>query len=1115
MKGGATALPGTAPGTESFGFRPVVASDLGHDGCMSASGRFAQPFHDYEISGRLGSGGMGTVFRARRKADGLEVAIKVLRPSLSRNKRYVERLRREAEISIRLDHKGLVKGFGFGEEGGYHYIVMEHCPGRTLSALLKAWGRFPEDQVLDLGIQVAEALGYAHAHGIIHRDVKPGNLLIDDEGNAKLTDLGLAKAESDPSLTRHGGTVGTPQYMSPEQAEAPGTVDERSDLYSLGATLYHMLVGMPPFEGESAVQVIAKLLHERAESAGTLNPEVSDGLNLILRRLLMKSPAERYASAAELIRDLVAVREGLAPAIDARALARAEGDAMPAKMRRPRLFVAAASGVILALLAVWTWSLFQDDGSPRPAELGFEKLVEAVGDSERGYRTRFELLASFEPENTGQTLDVQSMRQRLLRSFEDAMTKFHEPWSRERLSSWLDAHRGPNFELDFETEQDLALQRQFRGYRASTLPIEIRSLHADLQSQERDMLRRLRDARIARTVAKAREALENRLSPEISEAVARRDYAAAIQLIDRFIEKPAELAALGVDEATQAWTSVSDDRFESVTQALRVRRTEVLEVAKQQVHARRRVTEEGLDEARRYFRGGFPERALRVLRTLRRRLELAPPWTSLPAQIDPETTALRQQVDRDVRVVESELQRLDLESLALAEDAVHARLARDLDIAAALAMVQDYRFTTREGIESRDALVRDLERVRDLLLDLPRLLGADPKIGDQAPQTWELRDGSVEAEVTHVDPGPPPMFTLRIRGEPLRRVRIHDLDVTWLVRRIERAADYDARRVAVGLLAFYLDEFDLAFRALRSHRLQRLLAARQRREVLLARGARGDEAQAELLLERMRALAARPGPLLLERIARVVEDLTTRLGQTRVVRESEDDIRRTRGLLDRERTRRALGDALPDALRADAIVSWSDADRLQVQLPFGARSAFARGLAPWIKSDAGLRPPSAVGVAPHDELASKLRVDIPVFEPRMACELTLRFVVPATDRPLELLEVEAFGHRFLLVGVLPGGGRALADPPKDLKKALARAVKQKAQPWAFVEGGRTSLTIELGPVEKLTRSARVTQNGQELLTARIDASRVLGAGVQLGVVGDFSLTDILLSGQPR
>jgi len=172
---------------------------------MAAKGKFAQPFTDYEILERLGSGGMGTVFKARYRGQannpsaptlvpGQIVALKVLRPSLGRNQRYRERLRREAELSMRLEHENLVKGYMLGEEAGYHYLVMEFCEGPSLRHLLRMWGCFPEDLVVDVGIQIAAALSHAHEHGIVHRDIKPANILVDDDGRAVLTDLGLAKA---------------------------------------------------------------------------------------------------------------------------------------------------------------------------------------------------------------------------------------------------------------------------------------------------------------------------------------------------------------------------------------------------------------------------------------------------------------------------------------------------------------------------------------------------------------------------------------------------------------------------------------------------------------------------------------------------------------------------------------------------------------------------------------------------------------------------------------------------------------------------------------------------------------------------------------------------------
>jgi len=170
--------------------------------------RFAQPFTDYEILERIGAGAMGTVFRARQKKMDRIVALKVLKPGLSRNPQYVDRLRREAQIVARLNHPNIVKGYDLGEEGGYHFFVMEHIDGRSLKELLREWGRFPEEQALGLGLQIAKALEHAFKLGITHRDVKPGNILIDQEGNAKLTDMGLAKGPLDATITQGGGSGG-------------------------------------------------------------------------------------------------------------------------------------------------------------------------------------------------------------------------------------------------------------------------------------------------------------------------------------------------------------------------------------------------------------------------------------------------------------------------------------------------------------------------------------------------------------------------------------------------------------------------------------------------------------------------------------------------------------------------------------------------------------------------------------------------------------------------------------------------------------------------------------------------------------------------------------------
>ena len=277
---------------------------------------FAQPFRDYEILDRLGAGAMGTVFKARHLKLSRIVALKVLRPSLARDARYVERLRREARIVASLNHPNIVTGYDLGEEGGYHYFVMELVEGRSLRALLAEWGIFAEDQVRNVATQVASALDHAFLRNVIHRDIKPGNILIDDAGAVKVTDMGLAKGPADLSLTRDGSTVGTPQYISPEQARNPQDADIRSDLYSLGATLYHMATGQPPFQGASMTEVILQVLHDTPVSPRVINPELSEGMSLVIRKLLSKSPQLRYQTPRELLDDLERWARDQRPQVD-------------------------------------------------------------------------------------------------------------------------------------------------------------------------------------------------------------------------------------------------------------------------------------------------------------------------------------------------------------------------------------------------------------------------------------------------------------------------------------------------------------------------------------------------------------------------------------------------------------------------------------------------------------------------------------------------------------------------------------------------------------------------------------------------------------------------------
>jgi tRNA A-37 threonylcarbamoyl transferase component Bud32 len=323
---------------------------------------FAQPFADYEILDRVGAGAMGTVFKARHKRLNRIVALKVLKPSLARDTRYVDRLRREARIVASLNHPNIVTGYDLGEEGGYHFFVMEFVEGKSLRALLVEWGMFAEEYVRRVARQVAQALDHAYKRGVIHRDIKPGNVLIDEHGNIKLTDMGLAKGPADLTLTRDGATVGTPQYISPEQARNPQDVDVRSDLYSLGATLYHMATGVPPFRGDTMAELITKVLHATPTPPDELNPALSAGLSLVLRKLLAKDLRVRYQTPGELLEDLDRIERAQPPAVDVAQLAAGE-------VGRTGWWVKAAglvAVVALLLLALWVGMQLRNEQPAAP-----------------------------------------------------------------------------------------------------------------------------------------------------------------------------------------------------------------------------------------------------------------------------------------------------------------------------------------------------------------------------------------------------------------------------------------------------------------------------------------------------------------------------------------------------------------------------------------------------------------------------------------------------------------------------------------------------------------------------------------------------------------------------
>ncbi|RME77899.1 MAG: serine/threonine protein kinase, partial [Planctomycetota bacterium] len=268
----------------------------------------------YKIIRQLGSGGMGVVYLAEDLQQGILVALKVLNPELSRNKEMLSRFFREAAAFRMLEHRNIVKSYGEGrdENQGVFYIAMEYVEGQSLADLIEQKGQLSPDLALDILRQVVIALQVAYEKGIIHRDIKPENILITKDGTAKLTDFGLVKIKDQKhiSLTQTGMFMGTPHYISPEQAQGVKNLDIRSDFYSLGITLFHMITGVLPFDSDSALVICQKHLMEPLPDPADYNKMVSPALTELIRKLTAKTPEERPQTPKELLEMIEKVRMG-------------------------------------------------------------------------------------------------------------------------------------------------------------------------------------------------------------------------------------------------------------------------------------------------------------------------------------------------------------------------------------------------------------------------------------------------------------------------------------------------------------------------------------------------------------------------------------------------------------------------------------------------------------------------------------------------------------------------------------------------------------------------------------------------------------------------------------
>jgi len=263
---------------------------------------------DYKLTKLLGKGGMGSVYKAHQISLDREVAVKVLSKDLASHPAFVQRFLREARIMAKLDHPNILRCYDVREAKGYHFLAMEFVEGGSVEQWLKKLGKFSVGDALHIILAVAGGLEHAHEQGLIHRDIKPDNILLTKKGVVKVADLGLAKgANEDLGLTKTGTGAGTPLYMAPEQARDAKHVDSRCDIYALGAMLYVFLAGRAPFEGTTLVELVEAKEKAKYKPIRSFNTDVPERIDLIVDKMLAKDPKHRYASCTEVVAELEAL----------------------------------------------------------------------------------------------------------------------------------------------------------------------------------------------------------------------------------------------------------------------------------------------------------------------------------------------------------------------------------------------------------------------------------------------------------------------------------------------------------------------------------------------------------------------------------------------------------------------------------------------------------------------------------------------------------------------------------------------------------------------------------------------------------------------------------------